>query len=221
MQPTFIPWAGYFNLIHQSDCFVFLDDVQFQKPSWQNRNRVVVSGKPHWLTVPTNREGLSDHLKDITLDDRHNWRKKHCALISQNYSKHPFYNDINKVLEVIEDKNIKNLSELNIKIIKSLCAQLEIEINPFLSSEIGIIDGRSKRLIEMMKHLNCNTYLSPQGSREYLEEDDEFDKGSLVYQDYSPADYEQINTDNFISHMSIIDVLANLGTKETRNYIIS
>ena len=59
MQPTYMPWAGYLHLIDQADVFVFLDDVQFEKQSWQNRNRVLVRGAPHWLTVPVLRQHLS------------------------------------------------------------------------------------------------------------------------------------------------------------------
>ena len=80
MQPTYLPWAGYFNLISSSDFFVFLDDVQFSKQSWQNRNRILIGDKMHWLTVPVLRENLKDKIYKIKIDDTRNWRKKHIII---------------------------------------------------------------------------------------------------------------------------------------------
>src|SRR5258708_7586617 len=124
MQPTYLPWAGYFNLIHQADAFVFLDDVQFEKQSWQNRNRVILDGQPHWLTVSVNRESLQQKIFEITLDEKANWREKHVRLIEQVYSKKPFKSDLSEILELIIDKNTKLLNELNTKIIQKCCEKM-------------------------------------------------------------------------------------------------
>ena len=85
MQPTYIPWAGYFNLIDAADAFVFLDDVQFARGTWQARNRVLSDGKEHMLTVPTKRVTLQQQIKDVEIQDEDNWRRKHLALLTQNY----------------------------------------------------------------------------------------------------------------------------------------
>jgi hypothetical protein len=81
MQPTYLPWAGYFNLISQSDVFVFLDDAQFQKNSWHNRNRILVNHLPHWITLPVRHAALCQTIRQTELDDSKNWRRKHIKLL--------------------------------------------------------------------------------------------------------------------------------------------
>ena len=75
MQPTYLPWAGYFNLIAQVDVFVFLDDAQFQKNSWHNRNRILLNHGTHWITVPVNRKALSQTINKSSVDEKQNWKK--------------------------------------------------------------------------------------------------------------------------------------------------
>ena len=87
MQPTYLPWTGYFNLIFQSDVFVFLDDVQYERGSWQNRNRILLNGQPHFLTVPSIRTQLSEQIKMVEIDAKKNWRSKHVKTIKQAYGK--------------------------------------------------------------------------------------------------------------------------------------
>ena len=76
MQPTYLPWPGYFNLILKSDSFIFLDDAQFQKNSWHNRNRILVSQKPHWITVPVKHNSLDQKISETKIVSSHSWAKK-------------------------------------------------------------------------------------------------------------------------------------------------
>ena len=88
MQPTYLPWSGYFNLIAQADVFVFLDDVPFSKGSknaWQNKNRILLQGKEHVLTLPTIRSHLGQSLNEVLVDERSKWRKKHLLTLRQAY----------------------------------------------------------------------------------------------------------------------------------------
>ena len=112
MQPTYFPWAGYFNLISRVDAFVFLDDVQFMRQSWHNRNRVLLGGVPHWLTVPVERVSLECRIDEVEVDDKHRWRDKHVKLLRNVYSKHPHGKDL---LSVIEDVTERLESRLAMK----------------------------------------------------------------------------------------------------------
>lgn len=223
MQPTYLPWAGYFNLIANADFFVFLDDVQFEKQSWQNRNRILLNGQPHWLTVPVKRKHLSDCINQILVDDQRDWRHKHIELLRHTYSRHPYVIDMLDSVRDTLDPSITYLSELNIRFIRRIARTLDLSSRFFLSSELGITGARSKRLLNICEYFDCDTYLSPLGAAAYLAEDAVFEhsKVSLEFQDFSTQPYIQRESQPFVSHLSIVDVLANLGKSATRNYVMN
>lgn len=221
MQPTYLPWSGYFNLIARSDKFVFLDDVQYQKNSWHNRNQLLVNKSPHWVTVPIKHKSLSQTIKDSEIDQIQHWRRKHSFLIKNVYSKHPFFNDISDICSFLEEDNSKFLADLNIKLIRWFLDKLTIQTEIFLSSDIPSDGKRSSRLISILKHLMADTYLSPVGAMNYLQEDNFVGTSdiNLLLQNFSPQPYQQYRHLLFESHLSIIDVVANLGWQGTRVYI--
>jgi len=221
MQPSYLPWAGYFNLIAQVDAFVFLDDAQFQKNSWHNRNRILVNQLPHWITAPIKRESLSQTINKSSFDNKQNWQQKHVKLLKQTYSKHPFSEDVFPLFEFIENCDSKNLADLNIRLIKWVMMKLDIKTDCFLSSELDVSGKRTERIIKILEKLNADIYLSPEGSAEYLELDDFSSKSStkLTFQSFEPKLYSQHLQDKFESHLSIIDVVANIGWKKTKKYI--
>jgi len=222
MQPTYLPWAGYFNLILNTDVFVFLDDVQYEKNSWQNRNRILINKAYHWITVPVSINRLDTKICEVKIVVDQPWRKKNMSMIRHTYLKCPYFDSIEAILSIIGDESIKLLYELNEKIIKTIATSLGL--NPlFISSrELGINGQRTERLLKICNHFSCTKYLSPEGSKEYLTEDGLFEQQSsveLVFQDFIPKKYDQKDTKNFFSHLSIIDVLANLGIDGTKKYL--
>lgn len=220
MQPTYLPWAGYFNLIATVDVFVFLDDVQFEKQSWQNRNRVLVAGLPHFLTVPVRRKSLDQLILEIEVDDTHRWREKHTRLISESYAKRPFGASLKAIIDLIANREFRLLADLNMTIILSIAERLDISTRFVRASELNVTGSRSERLVSIARHFNCETYLSPPGARAYLEADGVFPNRSvhLAYHSFEQQPYPQ-NAPRFISHLSIIDVLANLGPEATKRYV--
>lgn len=221
MQPTYFPWAGYINLINQVDVFIFLDDVQFERGTWQNRNRILLNGQPHWLTVPASRQYLGQAINQIEIDDKKNWRQKHFKMLSNTYVKHPYVDQMMEVVREILDLEIKYLSELNIKIILDLLKKLGATTKILRSSELGIDGDRTDRLIKICEYLQCDQYISPVGSAQYLADDGFEEKTSirLSFNNFSPGPYSQANTKDFVSHLSILDIIANLGWEGTRKYI--
>ena len=224
MQPTYLPWSGYFNLIYKTDIFIFLDDTQFSKGSWHNRNRILNNSKEKWITVPIKKHKLSTSLDEILIVDQKKWKESHINLIYQSYHKHPFFKNIEELIKFINDIEIKNLSQLNIDLITFISKKLSLK-NKFLkSSETKSKKRRTEKLIELLEKYNVTEYFSPKGSKAYLTEDNFVNKTNILlnYQDYETKRYEQnFNKNNiYIDKLSIIDVLANLGWVETRKYII-
>ncbi|GEM_PF-342076 len=221
MQPTFLPWAGYFNLIQQADVFVFLDDVQFDRRSWQSRNRVFIGDKPGWLTCPTIKAPRETLIKDIQISDLDDWRSKHIKTLSLNYSKTPFVHQISPIINAAYKNDNHQLADMNIYIIKQICKLLGIKTKLIRASHLRVEGKRSEKLMNICLALGATDYLSPEGSRQYLKEDQIFDAGEvkLHFQQFHPKPYQQNHTAKFVSHLSIIDVIANIGIARTMSYI--
>src|SRR5215469_12917980 len=114
IQPNYVPWRGYFDIIHDADVFVFLDDVQYTKNDWRNRNRVKMrDGRSAWLTVPV-IGGISQLIRDVKIDNRQAWVRGHLRTLAQNYGKAPHFGDYFNGLEEVLGRGFDNLSALDI-----------------------------------------------------------------------------------------------------------
>lgn len=219
MQPTFLPWIGYFDLIDQSDVFVFLDSVQFEKQSWQQRNRVRSPNQLDWLTVPVyikGRFGQTIGEVEIKTDI---FPDKQLKTLKQHYSKCDYFSEYWQELEAIllNAKKNKHLVDLNISLIRWLADLLGISSQYVLASDLKVEDRRSHRLVSILKSINADTYLSPRGSMEYLIEDRHIfanEELPIIFQSFTQPIYKQRYAP-FESGASVIDMLFNEGASFT------
>ena len=212
MQPTFLPWIGYFQMIAQSDVFVFLDDVQFRKRSWQRRNRVLShSNEIVQFGFQINRKPQKTDIKDITYDQRGSWESM-VGRIENALRKTPFLDDFRSLLSDLVHHST-NVCDSNIWAIKEACRRLRIHTQFVRSSELDICSSNKvDRLIVICRHFQASTYLSAQGSRDYLENDNNWPSDIQIrYFEPRLIPYEQAVKSVFVSHMSIGDAIANLG----------
>lgn len=213
MQPTYLPWTGYFALMEQVDTFVLLDDVQFDHRSWQHRNRIRSVDSPHWLTVPVSVKGRrNQRIKEVLIDAARPWQKKHLGAILHNYSRAPWLSVNRLWLEQIYRNPPDRLFDLNRLLIEELARKLGIRTSLCNSSELQVSGDRVARLIHICEKIGAAEYLSPIGSYDYIEQDNRFlDAGiSLFYQRYEHPRYRQIHGE-FVSHLSVLDLLLNEG----------
>jgi hypothetical protein len=217
MQPTCLPWLGYFDLIDQADVFVFLDNVQFEKQSWQQRNRIRTHKGLEWVTIPVLIKGrFGQMIKDVEINQSV-FPDKHLKQIKQNYGRAEYFKVYFDEFAEVFEKAYKgmNLCDLNISIIRWLCSKLSISIHFVRSSELKASGRRSELLVNILKELGVDVYISPLGSSEYL--DKEFvlfreNNISLFYQNYVHPEYNQVYKP-FVSHASCIDLLFNEGER--------
>lgn len=222
MQPTYLPWAGYFNLIKQVDKFVFLDDVQFERQSWQTKNRILLNGIEHYLILPVNRCHLGELIGNIVINERSNWRKSHWLTLRAAYSKARYGEEALAILSpFFESDEGLLLSNFTCEIIVKISRELGLSANFYRASELDCGGKRSMHLIEICEKLGCVKYLSPEGSRNYLLEDGftAISGISLDFQKFEPKAYSQYKGSQFVSHLSIIDVIANHGVEYAKSYI--
>jgi hypothetical protein len=220
MQPTYLPWAGYFNLISRVQRFVFLNNVQLDKPSWQVRNRILLNGRVQVLTVPT--LGSRDQRIDEVRISGDFWRQKHVRMLTHAYSKHAHGPEVVEcVASVILDESITHLQELNMRLVQLLAERLGLRCSFGCASDVATHGQRSARLLELCRHFGELEYLSPAGSRGYIESERVFEQAGLVveYQCFAPCVYAQRGAPEFVPSLSIVDVAANLGWGAALAYV--
>lgn len=221
MQPTYMPWAGYLNLMAQVDCFVYLDDAQYERSSWQNRNRILVNGAPNWLTIPVVRGHLGASIHQVVVDDSIPWRRKHVTQLSNCYARHDHVRPMLEATEPLAQTSLTQLAELNIAVLEGLRSRLNIATPTVRSSELGIDGVRTGRLIDILARLGATEYVTPPGALEYLQEDRFVERCpvKLWVHDFQPVAYPQRQAPEFVSHLSVLDVVAHLGWQGARSYI--
>lgn len=218
-QPQYLPWIPYFSKIKNSDIFVILDDVQFQKNGLQNRNYIMSKNGELRLTIPV-FHSTSETINTIKISDPR-ILKKHWQSIEMCYKKAPYFENIAENLRLIYSKDYILLSDLNIDLINCYLRFLEINTKIILSSNMEKEGEKSDLIVSICKKLNATSYLTGNGGLEYLKLID-FEKANITIQNtsYTFNEYNQINKvgDKFTPHLSIMDLVFNEG-KNAINYI--
>ena len=213
LQPGYLPWLGFFEQMYRCDLFVLYDDVQYDKEGWRNRNRIKTANGVQWLTVPVLMK-FSDHphITDIQINNEVNWRKKHLNSIRQNYGKARFFKNYEGLFEEAYSRNWDFLVNLDLYFIMKLAECLGMKEKRVLrSSDLPVKGERMERLIRVCKYLGADTFYEGAAGRNYIDEGAFLKEGILVeFQNYEHPVYPQLYGE-FISHLSVIDLLFNHG----------
>ena len=220
MQPAFLPWLGFFELISKVERFVFLDDFQFSVQSYHQRNRFFASpGKVDWQTVPV-LKGVSfgAPLNHTQIAELTPWRKKMWKKIIQNYAKAPFFHEMSRELEAWCLEPAVSLAAQNIAFIRMACKWMGIECEYRLSSNRESNLKRSERVLDLLRWSETDCYYCARGSFGYMKADGIFPVGDIrvFFQDFHPQPYLQVGSPGiFYPNLSVLDVLSNVGSKMT------
>jgi hypothetical protein len=214
LQPGYLPWLGFFEQLYRSDVFVIYDDVQYDKNSWRNRNRIKTPHGPKWLTVPVLTKGLKSPLiKDISINTNIFWQKKHIKTLKQNYSKAPYFNRYSEYLFKLLDRPWKKLLDLNLELLFWIAEELGVSTPIILSSELGCPGSRINRLIGIIKTLRGSHFYEGSAGKSYIDINVFNEAGiDILFQDYRHPIYPQ-QYGKFESYLSIIDLMFNCGPK--------
>lgn len=219
IQSNYIPWKGYFDIIHDVDQFVFYDDVQYTKNDWRNRNKIKSQNGLNWLTIPigSHNEKL---IYEVEVKDS-SWTKKHWETLKQSYSKAPYFNKYeNFFTNFYLGCKWTNLSELNQYLIKTISKEfLGIDTDFRDSREFHPAGFKLNRLIDILLKVGADLYISGPTAKSYINEDRFKEVGiKLVYKDYSGYPEYSQQFPPFEHAVSILDVLFNCGP-QTPDYI--
>jgi hypothetical protein len=213
IQSSYIPWKGYFDLIHDADEFVFYDDVKYTKNSWRNRNMVKGPNGVFWLTIPVSKDAVKLRIDQVQIIES-TWQKKHLMSIQHCYSRAPYFEKyIDFFKQCYTAKEWVSLSEFNQYVSRKITKLLGITAKFHVASELHIAGNRTDRLVAIVKALNGERYVSGPSAKGYIEPEKFRNAGiELVYKDYVYPEYPQL-WGGFEHNVSILDLLFNTGEK--------
>ncbi len=212
-QVNHLPYGGYFAKMNSVDVFVLVDNTQYVKKEFHNRNRILsMNGSSLWLSVPVLTSGrFHQKINEVEINNTTGWVKQHLKTIRVSYGKAPYFVDIFPRLESIYQQNWTYLADLNIAIIKLFREQLEISTPVQIASELGASGKASHLIADICQRTASSTYLHGKHSRDYV------DFGVLeshsiksLIQSFECREYPQRGS-VFCPNLSVIDLLFNCG----------
>lgn len=212
LQSNYIPWKGYFDLVHDGDVFIFYDDLQYTKNDWRNRNRIKTHNGVEWITIPVGTDAhrliCEVKIKDCT------WQKKHWKTLQHNYGKCPYFAYYKSFFEyVYQGRQWVNLSELNQFLIRAISSEILNLKTEFLDSREYKLSGKGlERLLDLVTKAGADRYVSGPAAKDYIDVSRFSDAGiKLVWKDYSGyPEYPQLFPP-FCHSVSILDLIFNVG----------
>jgi len=213
-QPEYFPWLGFFDKIISVDKVVFLDNVQFKKRYFENRNKIRTFDGWGWIMTPVLTKGLfKQKIMDVLIDNSQPWQRKITSTISQNYKNSPFWVEGGEQLCELINRRWERLVDFNLAVIGFFIEKLEIKCDYCLASSLDTKHTGSQLILEICRKMNTSQYLSGRDGRNYLEEQSFVENGiEIIYQDFEHPVYNQFHG-QFIPNMSITDLYFNQGPK--------
>lgn len=219
IQSNYIPWKGYFDLIRSVDEFVFLDDAQFTRRDWRNRNMIKAAGGPRWITIPVENKGrFEEPIDSIRIAEP--WARKHWEQIRHAYARAPHFAAMAPRIEALyaELDREERLSLVNRRAIEALCPLLDIHTPLRWSREFPVQGSKTDRLLSICVAAGATEYLSGPAARAYIEAEKFAAAGiALHFADYAGyPEYPQLHGE-FVHGVTVLDLLFNLGTDAARS----
>lgn len=212
LQSNYIPWKGYFDIIHDVDEFVFYDEVQYTKNDWRNRNLLLIGGKPHWITVPTGTH-IHQRILDVKIPN-HIWQKKHYQTLCMNYSNTQYFKQYHSFFEdVFLGHCWDYLFELNRYLIEHIAKDFLGITTIFSDSRSYSSTGeRNEKLLSLLLSTGADVYISGLAAKAYLAEE-EYKKAGIqvIWKDYSGYPEYPQSSKQFTHFVSILDLLFQVG----------
>ena len=213
-QPTYLPWMGYFDLIDQVDEFILLDDAQFGKRSWDQRNRIKGPMGLEWVTVPVLVHGRREQrLCEVEICDSRFWEKE-LRSVEARYGKTPFFDHYFPRLKELHSGAGPKLVDLNLGLIKWIATELGLTTPMVRSSSLQAEGRRSERLVAMCRLVSATDYISPRTALYLLDDLPSFEQSRIRvwFHNYTHPEYKQ-RFPPFSPYASVLDLLFNEGPR--------
>jgi hypothetical protein len=217
LQSSYIPWKGYFDLIHDADLFVFYDEVQFTKNDWRNRNRIKTPQGSQWLSVPVG-DKIGRKICEVEISSS-NWQSKHLASLKLNYCKSPFFEMYSFLLDDLYlKKKWTSLSQLNQCTTRIIADVLGIKTELIDSHAFNSSGDKLDKLLSLIKQVGADVYISGPSAKAYIDEERFKQEGiKLIWKDYSGYPEYPQRFPPFEHAVTVLDLLFNVGPEAPRH----
>jgi hypothetical protein len=218
LQPNYIPWKGYFDLINMVDEFVIFDEVQYTKKDWRNRNLIKTPQGLHWLTIPVTVKHQQQKIYEVNVANQQ-WREKHWRTLCINYAKTRYLTTYSPVFEELYLRtDTENLRDILVEFIKTINTILGIDTKLTLSTAIPqTTDNRLERIREILLHTQAELFINGPKAKSFMSGDAFAADGITIqwmnYEGYVP--YGQVHPP-FEHGVIILDLIFNQGPEAQR-----
>jgi len=216
LQSDYIPWKGYFDIINMVDEFILYDDMQYTRRDWRNRNKIVAGGRLLWLSIPVVKKGRFYQKINETRVVDHKWIEGHWKALQYNYARAKYFgkyaDQIRGIYEACRGEEF--LSRINYRFIKGICDILGITTDITWSSDYTLVDGKTERLVGLVKSAGGGCYLSGPAAKDYIEIE-KFDEAGILleWMDYSGYPVYGQLSEKFEHGVSVLDLIFNEGPR--------
>lgn len=219
MQPYFLPYIGYLQLMDAVDTFILYDDVAFINRGWINRNRLLINGQEHLFTIPLRDASQNKRINEVHLADDPKWRGKLLKTIEQGYRKAPHYATVMPLTEKIVNFATDSIADM--------CSNSLVELSQYLSIDTRLVPSSAvytnselkaqERIIDICRQENATQYINPIGGQELYNKAAFAEQGmTLNFMQSNAVPYPQLKQPDFMPWLSVLDVLMNNDVSATR-----
>jgi len=220
-QPDFLPYLGFFHRLLHANLFILLDHVQFVtngSRSWTHRDKIKTANGERWLTVGVKKAPLGTPINEVLLADT-DWQEQNLNLLRENYRNAPYFSALFPRVEALYRKPCEYLVEFSVASVQMLMEWFAIDVPIAYSSTMQPNGRKNELLVDLLKKVGANRYLSGVGARDYFEEEPFSSAGIEVqWQDFRHPIYQQ-QFGEFIPYLSSIDLFFNCGIEQSREIL--
>jgi WbqC-like protein family len=221
IQSNYIPWKGYFDFIDAVDVFILLDDVQYTRRDWRNRNRIKTNNGPKWLSIPVEAKGKYLQRIDETHVAGSAWVDEHMNALRHSYRSAPHFHKewpwIQAIYEACRAEDL--LTRINERFIRAICDRLDIRTPIHRSTEFDLTTGKNERLIHLCGQIGATEYLSGPAARDYMRLDEWQAQGiNVLYKSYDGFPQYEQPFPPFEDGVTILDLLFCTGPEAGRYF---
>jgi hypothetical protein len=213
-QPMLFPWIGMLEQARLASCFVHYPDVQFSKGSRVNRVQIKTAYGSRWMSVPLRDHKLGQRIDEVRIDDSRDWRREHLDQLRAAYAAAPHFDEMLNLVESVYENKHDDIGSLSTASFMMLCRYYGLDHDrTFLDSrQLGIDGASSRRVLDIVRALHEDSYITGHGASHYLDHSMFEHAGVRVeYMDYVNTRYPQLHGD-FTPYVSALDLIANLGS---------
>ena len=210
-QPDFVPWPGFFQRLLDCDLFILLDDAQYEKNGWQNRDRIKTAHGAKWISLPVAKGPLGQLIREVKLAPVPGWQDKLLNQVRESYRRAPHFEPFFSEFEELLRAPHLHMADLNESLIRWLMGKYGIDVPLQRSSAFGVQEQKNERLIQLLKAAGATRYITGAGSRNYLDEGLFGHHGiEVLWQSWTMPLHPQQHGP-WIGMLSSLDALFNIG----------